>query len=367
LQSLEKLAIDADLLSIDPNIQNVLDILISDYKNHARLNELGSFLVYKGLKKRLGIRLEMEIISKNMPSFNHDAPIFITGLPRSGTSFLFDLLHTHPYLRSPLTWEIFQAQSIAKNKLEIIIKKIKTELELFSIKRLVPQLSNIHPMHHSYPEECQLITAYDLKSISFAYSANLPNYIKFITDSSFESSFRVHKMFLNSLSSKEDESIWMLKDPCHTAHIKEILNTYPDARFIFMHRNPKFSMPSISNLAYNLRLGYSDDVDPLLVGNQMLSYWQDASEKLLNSRELIPEDQKIDIKFDHLIDDPIKIAKRIFEKFSIINDEEFTNKMEAFIDAEKLKTNHSYSYEDFFRASGEVETKFDNYISYFDL
>ena len=231
----------------------------------------------------------------------------------------------------------------------------------------MPQLYDIHPMHYAQPEECQLITAYDLKSISFAYSANLPNYIKFISDSSYESSFRVHQMFLNALSSEADENIWLLKDPCHIAHIEEILNTYPKARFIFLHRNPRFSMPSISNLAYNLRLGYSNHVDPILVGNQMLSYWQDATEKLLNGRELIPKDQMIDLQFNHLIDDPIKITNQIFEKFSIKHDEAFERKLTKRIGIKKLKSKHSYSYEKFFRASGEVENKFVNYISYFDL
>ncbi len=367
MQNLEKLAIDADLLTIDPSIQSRLDILISDYQNHSRLNDLGKFLVHKGLSKRLGIRLSMEMMSKNIPPFDQDGPIFITGLPRSGTSFLFDLLHAHSYLRSPFTWEIFQANSIAKNKLQILIKKIRTQIELISINRLVPQLAKIHPMHQSYPEECQLITAYDLKSISFVYSANLPNYLKFISGSSFESSFRVHKNFLNALSTKEDEIMWLLKDPCHIDHIEEILNSYPKARFIFIHRNPKFSMPSISNLAYNLRLGYSDHVDPLLVGKQMLSYWQQASEKLLNSRELIPEDQMIDIKFDQLIDDPIKTVHCIFEKLSIKEDERLEEKMATRIESKKLKVDHSYSYKSFFKTSGEVENRFENYISHFDL
>ena len=367
MQNLEKLAIDADLLTIDPSIQSTLDILISDYQNHSRLNDLGKFLVHKGLSKRLGIRLSMEMMSKNIPPFNQDGPIFITGLPRSGTSFLFDLLHAHSYLRSPFTWEIFQANSIAKNKLQILIKKIRTQIELISINRLVPQLAKIHPMHQSYPEECQLITAYDLKSISFVYSANLPNYLKFISGSSFESSFRVHKNFLNALSTKEDEIMWLLKDPCHIDHIEEILNSYPKARFIFIHRNPKFSIPSISNLAYNLRLGYSDHVDPLLVGKQMLSYWQQASEKLLNSRELIPEDQMIDIKFDQLIDDPIKTVHCIFEKLSIKEDERLEEKMATRIESKKLKVDHSYSYKSFFKTSGEVENRFENYISHFDL
>ena len=77
MQNLEKLAIDADLLSIDPSIQNALDVLVDDYQNYARLNDLGKFLVHKGLSKRLGIRLSMEMMSKNIPPFNQDGPIFV--------------------------------------------------------------------------------------------------------------------------------------------------------------------------------------------------------------------------------------------------------------------------------------------------
>ncbi|MED5271067.1 MAG: hypothetical protein VYE26_06410, partial [Pseudomonadota bacterium] len=91
------------------------------------------------------------------------------------------------------------------------------------------------------------------------------------------------------------------------------------------------------------------------------------AEKLLNHRELIPKDQMIDLIFDDLIDDPIKITKQIFKKFSIKLDESFEEKLAIRIDTKKLNSKHSYSYEKFFRSSGVVENKFVNYISYFDL
>jgi len=231
----------------------------------------------------------------------------------------------------------------------------------------VPELTNIHPMHHHQPEECQLITAYDLKSISFAYSANLPNYIKAISNASFESSFRVHQMFLNGLSSENGSTMWLLKDPCHIGHINEILKIYPNAKFVFIHRHPKFSMPSISNLAYRLRLGFSNHSDKELVGQQMLSYWKNASEKLLVSRGLIPEDQIIDVSFDHLVDDPFQTARRIFDRFAIPHDDGLRKKTGSSIENGKPKLRHVYSYGDFFRSAGEVESKFENYISFFDL
>ena len=119
MQNLEKLAIDADLLSIDPGIQNVLDILINDYQNHAKLNDFGNFLVYKGLKKRLDIRLSMEIMNENRSSFKQDDPIFITGLPRSGTTFLFNLLALDKNHRSPKYWEIMSPLPLAKTDFDV--------------------------------------------------------------------------------------------------------------------------------------------------------------------------------------------------------------------------------------------------------
>ena len=367
MYDLKKLALDAELQSIDPNIRNTLDVLIRDYEDHAKLNAIGKFLVYQGLSKRLKTRLSLEKLNGALPSFDQQGPIFVTGLPRSGTSYLFNLLHTHSNLRSPFTWEIFQANTISKNNLDVLIKKLKTRFELLSINRVVPDLKNIHPMHHDQPEECQLITAYDLKSISFAYSANLPNYIKVISNASFESSFRVHQMFLNGLSSEDGSTMWLLKDPCHIEHIDEILKVYPNAKFVFIHRHPKFSMPSISNLAYRLRLGFSNHSDKELVGQQMLSYWKNASEKLLDSRGLIPEDQMIDISFDHLVDDPFKTAHRILDRFAIPHDDGLRKKTGSRIENGKPKSRHVYSYGDFFKSAGEVESKFENYISFFDL
>ena len=99
----------------------------------------------------------------------------------------------------------------------------------------------------------------------------------------------------------------------------------------------------------------------------MLSYWKNASEKLLDSRGLIPEDQMIDISFDHLVDDPFKTAHRILDGFAIPHDDGLRKKTGSRIENGKPKSRHVYSYGDFFKSAGEVESKFENYISFFDL
>jgi hypothetical protein len=64
---------------------------------------------------------------------------------------------------------------------------------------------------------------------------------------------------------------------------------------------------------------------------------------------------------------PLRFPIKFLKKFSIKHDEAFERKLTTRIGTKKLKSKHSYSYEKFFRASGEVENKFVNYISYFDL
>ena len=367
MYNLKNLRVEKDLLKVNPDLEHSLDILIEDYQNHANLSRLGENLVYLGMAKRIKSRSLLENSFDNDSLLDIKNPIFISGLPRSGTSFLFDLLSQHSALRSPNTWEIFQASSIAKNKAHTLIKKIKTSSELFILGRLIPELDRIHPMHHNFPEECQLITAFDLKSISFIYSANLPNYMDLLSKCSFDSSFRLHKMFLNALSINQRETTWLLKDPCHIQHIKEILNVYPSARFVFIHRHPKFSLPSISNLSYNLRKGFSNIEDKRAIGKQMLFFWHKAAEDLLEKRDLIPKNQIIDIHFNDLIDDPLKVSETIFEKFSLDLNQEVEVRMNAFITRKKTKVGHTYDVKDFFSSNDEVSNHFSEYISYFDL
>ena len=67
--------------------------------------------------------------------------------------------------------------------------------------------------------------------------ANVPEYVEYLKDCSFESVFKWHKRFFQVLEINGSPKRWLLKDPSHIGHIPEILSTYPNAKFINIHRS----------------------------------------------------------------------------------------------------------------------------------
>ena len=270
--------------------------------------------------------------------------------------------------RGPLTWELFEMMPVAKSKYHRAYKQVKTELRLALFKALVPNLMNIHHMKSNLPEECQLITALDFKSISFAYSARVPNYQNFIGHCDYSSAFMWHKRFLQAMETTTKPSYWLLKDPCHIQHIEEILNVYPDAKFIFIHRNPIEVIGSISSLTFNLRSAFSKKVDNVELGKESLSFWGNASKEFLKQRRQLPESNMVDITFLDFTSDPIGSIEAIFRKFNLDLNQETREKMLSFAEQKsQLSLKHNYSLDEFGLKEDMVNQVFSAYKNEFNL
>ena len=346
-----------------------LSILLKDYENHSNLTRLGSLSVQRGLVKTLESRGRLFQFINNNNLEEPSSPIIVSGLPRSGTTYLFDLLHCSNEFRGPLTWEIFQMMPIATSRYQQTYKQIKTEAELALLKTLVPKLKNIHPMKAALPEECQLITALDFRSISFSYSSKVPEYASFINNCDYSSALLWHKRFLQALETTYKPNHWLLKDPCHIQHISEIISVYPEAKFVFIHRDPKDTIASISSLSAHLRAAFSNTVDQKEIGRNSLSFWSKAIQDFLAQRTLINESNVIDINFNEFIVNPVNSAETIFRKFKLSFDRHTREKMEVFINNKSQlgKSPHHYNLDAFNLTADQVNHSFKCYIEKFEL
>jgi len=352
----------------EDDFKEPLTILLEDYLKESNLNRLGSTTFENGIREKLNARAKLLEFIRTQDTTQPSTPIFISGLPRSGTTSLFNVMYCYDGFRSPLTWELFEMTPLAPSKFQRTYKKLKTELRLALFKVLVPNLMNIHPMKSSHPEECQLITALDFKSISFAYSARVPNYQQFIAHCDFSSAFVWHKRFLQAMETTTKPSFWLLKDPCHIQHIEEILAVYPDAKFVFIHRNPIDIIGSISSLAFHLRSAFSKNINTAELGRESLSFWGEASQKFLASKNLISESNMIDISFNDFTKDPSGIAEKIFAKFNIrLNDENKARMASYTTQKTRSSQKHNYNLNDFDLNDKEVDQVFESYREAFNL
>ena len=344
-----------------------MSILVDSLKNEASLNIVGRlalrFQIVNHLRTRS--RIYKFISEDNLP--RPARPIFVIGLPRSGTTSLFKLLSTDQNHRSPLVWEMFYPFPLVTAMSGKYKRRLqKTDLLMYLERKLIPGLDSIHPIHSTDPEECLLITTFSLRSLVYSYMARIPRYEDFLSNCDFTPAFLWHSRFIQVLESQNRPQRWLFKDPCHIGHLSEILTIYPDACFIHIHRDPVETIPSICSLSLKTRSSFSRENDKNEIGQRTLEFWEKALKKGTNERTEMNSDQFFDLRFNDFINEPIKQIESIYSHFGFDLDKQTKNNMISSIQqASKEDTDkHFYSLEEFGLSEKSVQDTLAKYLKY---
>ena len=337
-----------------------LTILLDSLKKEANLNLYGRLGVKYQITHQLRMRSSLYAYSKNNISIDPKETLFVTGLPRSGTTFLFHLLGLDENHRSPLFWEIRNPfPEVNKDTFKWKNKLRRTKLEFKVMKKVIPEIDLLHEMGPELPEECLLIHPLSVRSLSYIYMANIPSYGEYLKEADFKAAFLWHKRFINFISRNEEERRWLFKDPNHLRHMKEISECYSSAKFLRVKRDPKESLASICSLTYKVRKSFSNEVSKDQIGNFMLSYWEDALIKYHQFKQENPN-RVYEVNFEDLIKDPVSIIESIYKEFNFEWDSNLKNKLvkevKNHIESNNTKK-HIYSLNDFGLNEEEVEKR----------
>ena len=341
-----------------------LNILINSANKNNKFNLFGSIAFKNQLKDRLKVRKEIYKLTKNQNLPMPANPIFVTGLPRSGTTFLFNLLSLDRNHRSPLYWEIMNPLPLATSGHQKKWRQNKINFQLKFARTIIPKLRAMHHIRGETPEECMLIATMNIRSIVYLCMADVPEYAEYLKSCSFESVFLWHKRFLQVLEITKRPKRWLLKDPSHIGHIPEILSAYPNAKFINIHRDPVESIGSFCSLTKNVRLGFSKSVDKNSIGEMVLDFWKHKTYKGMSDKENLHSNQIANISYPQFINDPISSIKEAYIKLGLDMDIKTENNMERYLVNQKnlKKQKHAYALEEFGLTSEIVQDRFKKYI-----
>ena len=117
--------------------------------------------------------------------------------------------------RSPYYWEIMSPLPLALKKSQKVWRQRKINLELRLARTIIPKLRSMHHIRAETPEECELIATINVRSFVYMCFADVPEYIEYLKNCSFESVFLWHKRFFQMLELTGRPKRWLLKDPSH--------------------------------------------------------------------------------------------------------------------------------------------------------
>jgi hypothetical protein len=248
------------------------------------------------------------------------APIFILGLPRSGTSFLHTLLALDPANQVPRNWQTLHPAPRPPGfnpATDPRIRAVDRQLQIFAA--MAPGFAQAHPITADSPQECSEITSHCFQSLRFDTTLRVPGYLDWLDRRGHADAFAFHRKFLQVLQSGIATPRWVLKCPDHVFSIPEILHAYPDARFVVVHRDPMKVFGSVAHLTEILRKPFLRNVDPQEIGEQVTQRWILGANKLVafDQRGDIPANRKINIHHDELIANPLSWVAQIYRQFEI--------------------------------------------------
>ncbi|HQT46522.1 MAG: sulfotransferase family protein [Acidocella sp. 20-63-7] len=247
------------------------------------------------------------------------APIFILGLPRSGTTFLHGLLAEDADQLVLRHWQtVFPAPRPAgfEPARDWRVRTAEQQLKVFA--SLAAGFTEQHQLTADGPQECCEITAHVFQSLRFDTTLRVPSYLRWLNAHGHAEAFAFHKKFLQFLQDGRPAR-WVLKCPDHTFTLDAILQTYPDARFVLVHRDPMAVLGSVAQLTEVVRRPFLKNIDPGEIGAQVSARWIEGANLLLqfDQRADISPERKIHLHYDALTGVPLASVARIYAQFGL--------------------------------------------------
>jgi LPS sulfotransferase NodH len=305
----------------DPPIEPALSILVKSLDLEANLHPLGRFLIWAHLRELLKTRLRLTQewirISATLEISQIQRPVFITGMPRSGSTFLHELLAEDAENRVPRVWEVmFPIPDHHRTRSEVEPRVRKAEACLWWFRRLAPRVNSVYPMRAWTPHECVAIHSYTLLSEEFAMICRVPAYEAFLREANFGHTYVWQKRFLQYLQLSSPTKQWILKSPDHVHTLEHLLTVFPDAVVVQTHRNPLEVLKSSIQLTAVLEGTFARADDRAQTRKREARSLAEHVEGITSFREAHPElsGRFIDIKYHELVADPLTVVGQIYKR-----------------------------------------------------
>ncbi|MFK7977703.1 MAG: sulfotransferase [Halioglobus sp.] len=331
-------------------------IYVKALAEEAQLTLMGRLMARSDIVLWLSARLQVVDVLKQHPEILEEeiiAPMVIVGLPRSGTSILFELLWQDEDVGVPLMWEALQPCPPPETATYNTDPRIEKADKLFTQwSRVAPEFASMHEMRGDIPSECGLLMAGTFISDHNASLHQTPSYSMWCAQADFLPVYEYHKQMLQILQWKNPRKRWLLKAPEHQVHLDTLLQVYPDARIVQTHRDPIKCMASTTSLMGTLYYMRSDQPFNAQMFENIIMGEATAGrlEHVIAQREsgVVPQSSIADSRYQDLMDNPMACIESIYSHFGMALSDTSRQSMEDYL-ATKPKGKfgaHGYAVEE---------------------
>ena len=365
----------AHISDSERNVRVNLERLVDSLNRNAGLSPDGAELTRRHLTNDTVNRLEGLKWVRDYPEVAAEsiaAPVFLMGLPRSGTTYFQYLFDRDPRFRLIRTWESltpspppgFDHESALRRRAEWAERR----------RREYPTFEGFDALHlydEGGSDECHAFLEQSFGAAGLQNLFRVPDYFDYILDElDLVETYRIHKRQLQLLQWRSPMRPWALKYPNHVIAMKEILQVYPDARFVMTHRDPVQTLASISKMTFKLRgVRSGKSVDPIQVGSEMMHFVQRHIDRIMQFDRTEQGRRVVHVDYYALIDDPVAALRQIHAGLGIDSPDEVIEAVALWRRAnpKNARGRNDYTLEQWGLQADAAVERFGDYLRRFNI
>ncbi len=346
--------------------------LLAAIDGESRLHTLGRVTTRGEVLRVLQTWLQLQAFWRAEPVLTTapvDAPLFVVGPPRTGTTILFELLALDPALRAPYAWEALHP---LRDRAEALALS-ESEQEFWA--DIDPDFMTMHELRSDLPCECVHFLSYDFAGPYWSMLFDTPSFTGWQLEhlDTIERVYRLHRRMLQTFAHLRPTPgrRWLLKSPGHLSTMAALFAEYPDARVVQTHRDPRRFIASLVSLLSVLRFMRSDEVDVAALGATMEMTYQFFLDQVMAQRAdgTIPAGHVVDVHFLDLMAAPAATLRGAYDQLGLPWPAGHDRTIEQYL-AEKPKAKHGaheYTFADVGLDEAHVRATFAGYVEHYGI
>src|SRR5215469_341857 len=315
----------------DPSFIRPFEHLLEACNEEADLSGFGVRALRIDVLRCLRTLLQFDEIEAACPSILSRpirAPVFITGMPRSGTTFLHRLILQDPSIIAPRLFQLVYPYA-SQASLGTALRKKWVSLQLALFRMIAPEFNALHPVAVDAPEECTDITAHVFRSLRFDAMYRVPSYNSWLERSGFLDAYRFHRRFLQHLDAQLPGRRWVLKSPDHLFALDDIRKVYPDAHLVLVHRDPVRVLASVARLTEVLRRPFTRSIDRVEIGREISASWIDGAQRMSGLSS--SGDAVLHLYYRQVVSSPLDAVRAVYRHCGLVLTEEAEGRMRGWL------------------------------------
>lgn len=300
-----------------------------------------------------------------------EAPVFLMGLPRSGTTYFQYLFDRDRRFRLIRTWQSIMPSPPPGFDPDSVTVRRNTWIELQKQRQVFDGFEALHLYDEDGSDECHAFLEQSFGAAGLYNLYRVPTYFDYLMDRlDLVETYRIHKRQLQALQWRAERKPWALKYPNHVIALKQILAVYPDARFVMTHRDPVQTLASICKMTFNLRAMRSADVvDPAEVGRNMLYFIARHIERIMDFDRGPEGHRVVHVDYYSLVDDPVREMRAIHQGIGIDTPADVAQAVGEWhlANPKNARGRNEYSLEKYGLVDADVAEHFGTYMRRFNI